>query len=126
MTALRVPSVDDFVALEHRVAELERRALNVAGDGWMPVAKSPLGARKTRRLIAGGKLAASRVGRQLFVRVDEVNGFLAARTVKPIRATRVEPVADAADAKGYAETHVHLLAAGGRGGERGLVNEGRR
>ena len=88
-----------------------------AGDGWIPAARSPLGARKTWRLVAAGKVAASRVGRRLYVLADEVDAFLAARPAKAIRATRAEPVTTAADAKGYAETRAHLLAASGHGGE---------
>lgn len=59
-------SMADFEALEKRVANLERKLLRAGpGDVWIAVAKSPLGARKTRRLIAAGKLSASRVGRKL-------------------------------------------------------------
>jgi excisionase family DNA binding protein len=74
------------------------------------VADSPLGSRKTRRLIAAGKLEASRVGRRLYVRVTDVDRFLEARTVDRPKPTPV-PVASGDPAE-YARRNLHLLTGG--------------
>lgn len=81
-----VPTFDDFSDLERRVRALEARGAR-NGAEWQPVARSPLGSRKTRRLIAAGKLEASRIGRRLFVRLGDVERLLEARVVERPKPT---------------------------------------
>jgi hypothetical protein len=106
-----VPTATEFEVLEKRVRALEARAAR-DGSEWAPVAKSPLGARKTRKLIRAGRLEASRVGRKLYVRMADVDRLLGDRIVAP---PKPEPVAvPSADPAEYAARNLHLLA-GGRG-----------
>jgi excisionase family DNA binding protein len=105
-----VPTLAEFEALEKRVRALEARGSR-EGTEWAPVARSPLGSRKTRRLIAAGKLEASRVGRRLYVRIADVDRFLEARTVEPPKPTPV-PV-ESGDPAEYARRNLHLLGRSG-------------
>jgi hypothetical protein len=107
---VNVATAAELEALQRRVAAIEARS-NRHGSGWIHVAKSPLGARKTRRLIAAGKLDASRVGRLLYVRVDDVDRFLDQRIVKreapkPVRVETDDPAE-------YAAANLHMLRRAG-------------
>lgn len=106
---MNVPTIAEFEALEKRVRLLEARASR-EGSEWAPVARSPLGARKTRRLIAAGKLEASRVGRRLFVRIVDVDRFLEARVVQRPKPAPVPVEND--NAAAYARANLHLLTGG--------------
>jgi hypothetical protein len=103
---MNVATLDEFRALERRVAAIESRS-NRQGSCWIPVAKSPLGSRKTRRLIAADKLEASRVGRLLYVRVADVDRFLEQRIAKREAPTLVPVETD--DPTEYAKANLHML-----------------
>ena len=107
---MNVATTAELVALERRVRILEAQAART-GSGWMRLSESPLGARKLRRLIAAGKIQASKVGRLLFVRVDDVDRFLAARVLR--RDPKKPKPVETADAATYAEANLHLLRAAG-------------
>lgn len=106
---VNVPSLEAFEALARRVQVLEARAGQQASE-WIPVARSPLGSRKTRRLVAAGKLEASRVGRLLYVRAADVDRFLERRIVTRPKPVPVPVATD--DAAEYARANLHLLMGG--------------
>lgn len=107
MKKVSVATSEDVEALEKRFALLEARAQRT-GSGWMRLSASPMGARKLRRLVAAGKIEASRVGRLLFVRIDDHDRFLAERVVKR-EAPNPVPVPETASAEEYATANLHLL-----------------
>jgi hypothetical protein len=101
-----VATLAQFEALEKRIRIIEAQAKR-NGSEWIPIAQSPMGARKTRRLIAAGKFEASRVGRKLYVRIADVDAFMESRIVKHDKPA---PVAvESGDARAWADANLHLL-----------------
>jgi len=110
---VNVATSSELAALEKRVRLLEARA-GRTGSEWMRLSASPLGSLKLRRLIAAGKINASRVGRLLYVRIDEHDRFLEAR---PVATPKPKPVTVAIDdAAAYAAANIHMLRRGARVG----------
>jgi hypothetical protein len=107
---VNVATIADLATLQKRVRILEARAER-KGSEWMRLSASPLGARKLRRLIVAGKMEASRVGRLLFVRIDEHDRFLEQRVVKR-EAPKPVPV-ETEDAAAFAAANLHLLRRAG-------------
>lgn len=106
-----VATTAELAALEQRLERVER-AVDRGPSGYTAVAALGPLARKVRRGIAAGDLTAYRpAGRSLFVRVEDLDRWMAAHIVTPAPA-EPEPVASADDARGYAERHLHLLRGG--------------
>lgn len=60
-------------ALLARAAELRARSI---ADEWMPVARSPLGKRRTLDLARRGLIENAKVGRKILVRASSLRAFI--------------------------------------------------
>lgn len=68
----------------------EMRARETSDDDWIPVAKSPLGKRRTLALAREGRLESSKVGRKVLIRASSLRDFIE-------KHERAEPAADEED-----------------------------
>ncbi len=140
LAALLAPAV--LTALEELIrAEVDARLLAARSSAEGTLVRADLAglgstprdsARKVRRLVAAGRLVASKIGRHLFVRSADLAAFCAANQARPASPARAQqaPIADRnvkpANDAGPPTTAAGVLAALAAGSDRTPARKRRR